>query len=358
MNKIISFPHLGYYSVVFEYFLSKATKCKVIVPPPTTKKTIGLGSKYSPSFVCVPFKYNLGNYIEALSDGATVLIQGGGGCRYGYYAELQEAILKDLGYDFEFYNLLKDNHISLILGYRFCKKMNKRTNPLICLYYLINSLLMLIFIDKIERYIRLNMGFERNKGEFERLEKEYFDSFKGNGIIKNVFLYYKYKKLFKNIEIDKPQDACRVMLLGELYSLIDSNASLGIERKLIKMGTEIHRETDLTYLLITKRFKMGKMLRKARKYNKYNLGADASGSVFFSMEKGKEEFDGIIHLKSFGCMPEISAMSILPHIAEDYNIPILYFSFDDQDNEVGIQTRLEAFYDMMEQKKQMKRELS
>ena len=45
------------------------------------------------------------------------------------------------------------------------------------IYYLINSLFMIIFIDKIERYIRLNMGFEETKGEFERLEKEYFDSF-------------------------------------------------------------------------------------------------------------------------------------------------------------------------------------
>ena len=66
MNRIISFPHLGNYYIAFEYFLSNATKCKVIVPPDTTKKTIELGAKYSPDFVCVPFKYNLGNYIEAL----------------------------------------------------------------------------------------------------------------------------------------------------------------------------------------------------------------------------------------------------------------------------------------------------
>ena len=36
---------------------------------------------------------------------------------------------------------------------------------------------MIVFIDKIERYIRLNMGFEEANGEFERLEKEYFDGF-------------------------------------------------------------------------------------------------------------------------------------------------------------------------------------
>ena len=95
MDRVISFPHLGNYYIVFDYFIRKATKCKVIVPPATTKRTIEIGSKYAPSFVCVPFKYNLGNYIEALEKGANTLVQGGGGCRYGYYGELEEKILNN-----------------------------------------------------------------------------------------------------------------------------------------------------------------------------------------------------------------------------------------------------------------------
>lgn len=351
MDKIISFPHLGYYYIVFEYFLSNVTKCKVIVPPNTSRRTIELGSKYSPDFVCVPFKYNLGNYIEALDKGANVLIQGGGGCRYGYYAELEEKILRDLGYDFEFYNLLEDNHISLIKGYKFCKKMNKKTNIFKCLYYLINSLFMIIFMDRIEKYIRINMGFEVNKGEFEKLEKEYLGSFKNNGIIKNIVLYNKYKKKLKEVLINK-ENNLKVLIVGELYSLIDSNASCYVERKLMKMGVEVHRDTDLTYLLITKRFKLGNMIRKGKKYIKYHLGADASGSVVKSMKAKDENFDGIIHLKSFGCTPEISAMSILPKISEDYDIPIMYLSFDAEDNEVGVDTRIEAFYDMIKRRKE------
>ena len=44
-------------------------------------------------------------------------------------------------------------------------------------------------------------------------------------------------------------------------------------------------------------------------------------------------------------------MSILSKVSEDYSIPIIYFSFDSQDSEVGIETRLEAFYDMIIAKK-------
>lgn len=352
MDKIISFPHLGYYYVVFEYFLKNVTKCKVVVPPFSTKRTIELGARYSPDFVCVPFKYNLGNYIEALELGANVLIQAGGGCRYGYYAELEEKILKDLGYNFEFYNMIEDDHISLRRGYKFCKIMNKKTNPFKCLYYLINSLFMIVFIDKIQKYIRLNMGFEVNKGEFESLEKEYFNSFRNNGILKNIILYFRYKNKFKNIRLNKSDNRLKVYLLGELYSLIDSKASCNVERKLIKMGIEVYRDTDLTYLLITKRFKLFNMIRRGKKYIKYHLGADASGTVVKSMESAINGFDGVIHMKSFGCTPEISAMSILPNISEEYGMPIMYFSFDFEDNEMQIDTRLEAFYDMIKNKKE------
>ena len=351
MDKIISFPHLGNYHVAFNYFLTNACKCKVIVPPVSTKRTIELGSRYSPDFVCVPFKYNLGNYIEALEMGANVLIQAGGGCRYGYYAELEEQILRDLGYEFEFYNFISDDHVSLVKTYKFVKKMNKKTNVFKCLYYLVNTLLMIIFIDKIEKYIRLNMGFEVNKGEFENLEKEYLDSFNNNGIFKNIILYRKYKKKFKNILINKGDNYLKVMLLGELYSLIDSTASYNTERKLIKMGIEVYRDTDLTYLLITKRFKLRNMIRRGKKYIKYHLGADASGTVVKSIDASLNMFDGILHMKSFGCTPEISAMSILPRISGEYNIPIMYLSFDAEDNEAQLDTRIEAFFDMIKRRK-------
>lgn len=345
MDRIVSFPHLGNYYIVFNYFLTKALKCKVIVPPDSSRRTIELGSKYAPGSVCVPFKYNLGNYIEALEMGANTLIQGGGGCRYGYYGELQEKILRDLGYDFEFYNLISDNHISLRKGYRFCKKVNRKCNVFSLLYYLINSLFMIIFIDKIGKYIRLNMGFEVNNGDFERLEKEYLDSIKSGGIVRNIFLYYKYRKRFRNIKINKPKDCLRVCIIGELFSLIDSPTSFNIEKNLIKMGVEAYRYTDLTYLLITKRFILGRMIKRGKGYIKYHLGADGTASVARGLDACK--MDGILHLKSFGCTPEISAMSILPKISNEYKIPILYFSFDEEDNEVGIDTRLEAFLDMI-----------
>ena len=47
-------------------------------------------------------------------------------------------------------------------------------------------------------------------------------------------------------------------------------------------------------------------------------------------------------------------MSILEKISNDYEIPIIYFSFDSQNSDVAIETRIEAFYDMLLEKKKKK----
>jgi len=192
MNKI-SFPHIGSYYVVFKYLISKSTKQEVLVPPKITKKTIELGSKYSPDFVCVPFKYNLGNYIEALEQGANILLQAGGGCRYGYYGELQEKILKDLGYKFEFINFMENNHVSFKKIYIFAKKQNKKLNIIKFKYYIFNTLLLILIIDKYEKHMRKNMGFELVKNSFKETHKNLLNELNSNlSLIKILKINKKY----------------------------------------------------------------------------------------------------------------------------------------------------------------------
>lgn len=62
----------------------------------------------------------------------------------------------------------------------------------------------------------------------------------------------------------------------------------------------------------------------------------------------KENYDGIIHIKSSFCTPEIGAMPIINKICSKYSMPVLFMSFDTMTSEVGVNTRLEAFIDMLE----------
>ena len=356
MKEIISFPHLGNYYIPISYLIKKTTKKKVLIPPKITKKTIELGSRYSPDYVCVPFKYNLGNYIESLEEGATILLQGGGGCRYGYYAELQEQILKDLNYDFIFVNMIKNNHISILNIYKFAKKLNKKLNIFTFLYYLLNTALIITTMDKLGKYTRENMGFETKKNSFLNTEKEFLSELNSDKIttFKLLKIYRKYKKKFKNIEVIKPDDCIKIGIVGELYSIMEPYCNNSIEYEIAKKGIEVHRFTTLSYLLFKKKHNIKKLLKKGKKYIKYHLGADSTESIVLSQILAQKQYDGIIHIKSFGCTPEINAMQILERISSDYNIPIIYFSFDSEDNRVAMETRLEAFNDMLKEKKQKK----
>lgn len=356
MNKIISFPHIGDYYIPIKYVMKKITHCEIIVPPKNSKKTIETGSKYSPDDICMPFKYNLGNYIDALESGANILIQAGGGCRYGYYAELQEQILKDLGYNFTFINLIQNNNISLTKLYKTAKKLNPKLNIFKYIYYVIQGILMIITMDKLDKFIRENMGAEQTKGSFELTEKKYKNELSKDklGIIKILKLYHKYKKIYKEIPL-KEEDRLEILLIGELYSLMDFEASNNLERNLAKEGIKVIRYTNLTYLMLIKRFMRRILLFKGRKYIKYTLGADGTESIVHAIDHCKKGIDGILHIKSFSCVPEINAMPTLSKISEDYETPILYLSFDGENNIANIDTKIEAFKDMLKSKKNKKK---
>ena len=123
-----------------------------------------------------------------------------------------------------------------------------------------------------------------------------------------------------------------------------------LEKDLIANKIEIKRFTTATYLLMKK----NKIMKKAFKQNKeikYQLGADAADNVMNTKWLCQHNFDGIIHLKSAFCTPEIGVMPIISKIAEKEDVPVLFLTFDANTSEIGVKTRLEAFYDMLEMRK-------
>ena len=105
----IGIPHCGNAYIIAEALVQKLGngENELIVPPPTSHRTLDLGVKYSPVEACLPFKLTLGNLIEACELGADTLIhaRGTGVCRLGYYVKEQEQIIRDLGYNAHFLTL-------------------------------------------------------------------------------------------------------------------------------------------------------------------------------------------------------------------------------------------------------------
>lgn len=351
MDKVISFPKLDNYDIPAYYVLSHISKLKIIKPPTITNKTIEKGAKNSPDFVCTPFKYTLGTLIETIEEGANTLIQFGGGCRYGYYAELQEKVIQDLGYDVTLDSLIIGGKTDAKRIYRLLKKYDPHINIFKTIYYSLIGLKMTVYMDKVDEYIRSNIGFEIEEGSFIKVKEEMLKSFsKTKGLIQLHRLYRQYYKKIKKIPIDKPKDCLKIGLIGELYTLMEPTSNYFIEKDLAKHHIEIKRYTNVSYLLLKKRKQVKKYLKKLKNI-KYRMGADAVDNIYHTQELCDKGYDGIIHIKSSFCTPEISSMPLINKIAQENNVPILFFSFDTNTSAVGIKTRLEAFYDMLEMRK-------
>jgi predicted nucleotide-binding protein (sugar kinase/HSP70/actin superfamily) len=338
---------MGNYDVPAKYLLGNILNAEIIDVPKITNKTVELGTRYSPDFICSPFKYTLGSLIEGLDMGANILVQYGGGCRYGYYSELQKQILKDLGYKFAMINLITAGKTDIKRIYKELKKVNK-INVFKSIYIAINTVLMVKFMDKIDDYIRKNAGFEIEKNSFKNMKESYLKKLsKTKGIFNTIRIYKKYTKLFKNIKINKPENPIKIGIIGELYTIMEPFSNYNLEDKLINSGVEITRFTNVDYLLFKKKKYISKKLKKSE-YIKNKMGADAADNICRTELMCKENFDGIIHIKSSFCTPEIGAMPIINKICLKYSMPVLFMSFDTMTSEVGVNTRLEAFIDMLE----------
>ncbi len=349
----VSFPHMGNYTVPI-VTLASMLDCEIMPPPKMTRRTLELGARYSPEFVCIPFKYNLGNYIEALDQGANLLFQAGGGCRFGYYGEVQEAILQDLGYEFEM--VLLAGGFGVLEHYNKFKSRNPRLNMVRAIRHYRLAFRQTRALDRIEDFARRNAGFEVEEGAFDSA----FDRFVGElaetrSIADVERVEAAYTEELRSIPVERPEGLLRVGIVGELYVLMEPFSNFFIERELARRGVEVHRYVNVSNMVDHGGRNKNRHLREiigiADPYLRYHIGADGTESVATTNRLRQEGFDGVLHLKPFGCMPEVNAMSALQRLSREHTFPVLFISFDSQTSETGLATRLDAFCDMLRMRK-------
>ena len=353
MSKVkIGFPQVGNYSIPARFLFSKILDCDIVIAPSITQKTIELGVKYSPEFVCTPFKYTLGTMLEVIDMGADCVVQLGGGCRYGYYHELQRVIIKDLGYDVKYINLVTAGSADVKKICKDLKSIDPSFSKFKGLYYLVIAIKMVKYMDLVDDYIRKNVGFEVVKGTMERYNSLMLDEFLGvNNLFQLKKIYKKYFQLIKGVKLNVPNDVVRIGVIGELYTVMEPFSNYFLEKSLAGFGMSVTRFTNATYLLFKKGKYVRHNIRKYSRYVKYKMGADATDNIMRTVDLCRDGYDGIIHIKSSFCTPEIGAMSIINKICHEYDVPVMFFSFDANTSRVGLQTRLEAFNDMIEMRK-------
>ncbi len=131
----------------------------------------------------------------------------------------------------------------------------------------------------------------------------------------------------------------RVALLGYPYAIYDPFISAGVYEKLNKLGVEV-----VTYEQIP--------LRAMRRYAKVlpqNFFWYYSNQVCWAglYLLDQKNIDGIIHVTAFGCGPDSMVDKTLELEAKAAAVPFLSLTIDEHTGEGGVQTRLEAFVDML-----------
>lgn len=350
---LVSFPHMGRYAPAFQA-LVEGCGGRALVPPPTTRRTIELGSRHAPEFVCLPFKINLGNYIEALELGAEVLLQAGraGACRYGFYSEVQEQILRDLGFRFRM--------IHLFAGGRQFNYMHalRRIAPGVTYGRALRAgWLMLDKMRAVESWegaAREQRFREARPGAADRLL---------NGAVaaladcrtRNAVRRLRAHTAagFAALEQRPADNPVTIGIVGELFLVMDPRANLDVESKLGRLGARVIRPMCATGLIrdAVVPFAGRRVARHGRDFSRNELGAHANDSIGHAVAFARERLDGVVHLYPFTCMPEVSARSILSSVSRRHRIPVLSLSFSEQTGEAGLDTRIEAFVDMLERRR-------
>ena len=349
---IISFPHMGDYHVPIGILLQRLfPEAKVIPSPPITRETATIGQRYSPDFICEPFKYNVGNFIQALDLGANVLFQTGMGCRFGYYGELQEQILRDLGYEFQFLCLSRSRARPGSV-YNSLRKHGSPRSASQMAHAILLAVVGIKAMDKLSGLVRESIGITNNPKEMQGQYNKFLQELKNaNNVLKIHSLMHTYEKKIRSMSM--PQEhirkPLRVGIIGDLYTVMEPYSNFDLERKLAARGIAISRKMSVSFLLHNEG--ENSRLRKTHGYLRHSVGANGLDSVGQSIQYAKLGYDGVIHAKSFGCTPELNAIPALMRISRDFGIPILHLSFDTHSSETGFDTRLEAFIDMMEMRR-------
>ncbi len=355
----ISFPYME--SPVVYYKIFELLGHDVVKPPRPTQKTFSLGVKYAPEFACFPLKVTLGNMIELEEMGVDKIITSGGygPCRAGYYGPVQQKILDDIGFDIDIvvFEQVRGDWKDFLENVRLLKKNTNIFNLIRSVYI---GYRLAHSMDRILKLLHKRRAHALDKRAMSELWDEIQNKYLEVESVRDVSRVEKWAR--QQIEDQKKaipaeQDKLRVGIVGEIYVVMEGSTNNFIEELLNEMGVEVERSHYLSeyidsHMVPWKQKEYEHILEKGERYIKHVIGGHAKRSIGHIIDYKQRGFDGVVHLKPFGCLPEVVSQSMMDRISEDLDIPILSLSIDEQTAKAHMKTRLEAFMDLIKQKKE------
>jgi len=360
----VGFPRLGSFGVFLEPAL-RTLGLELVVAPPSSQRTLDLGLKHNPEMICVPCKLLFGNYVQALEQGcqALVMLGGPGTCRLGYSARLQETWLRQMGFDFQAYTI-DLYHLSRD-AIRFLRNVSGA--PWGELIETVRFALALIeLVDEIEkaalrlRPLEWKQKDARRQSNVDRLRDESLacvEALPDRAAVAKARDHLRHR--FEALPLDDGRTPLRVGVVGDLYTMLESFFNMDLERELGRLGIHVERSFWLSDSLgnmlqqrLLHRGQNIQRIRAAEPYLSRDIGGFARSTVGNAALFAQDRVDGVIHLAPFGCTPEVMAHNALLTWQRECQVPILSLSFDEHTGRAGFLTRLEAFADILERRRE------
>jgi predicted nucleotide-binding protein (sugar kinase/HSP70/actin superfamily) len=359
----VTFPHMGNTYIAIKVLLEELG-VDVVTPPKCTRKTINLGSSYSPEQMCMPFKINLGNLLESIQLGAdTVVMLGSSGiCRFGLYNSLQKDILHDLGYEIEMICFEPLGNFQEVKDFLFKLSIVAGTKNYLKVFSAFKKGLEILFsLDELDKLINIVRAREKIKGQTNRIVVEHEEKISQvSGYKDTLQIINRTKEKLNKVKIAADSNPLKIGIVGEIYTIVEPFINMNLERTLGNLGVEVHKsmtagefiKEKMDFLPLIKSNK-AEVHKAAGPYLAKEIGGHTVQTIGNTVKYSQKNFDGVIHLLPLSCMPEIVAMSILPTVAREKNIPVLTLVLDELSGEGGYLTRVEAFVDSLYQRKAM-----
>ncbi|WP_163191746.1 acyl-CoA dehydratase activase-related protein [Clostridium thermarum] len=133
----------------------------------------------------------------------------------------------------------------------------------------------------------------------------------------------------------------KVALMGHTYNVYDNYVNMNIKKKLNKLGIGVITEERVNKETIERKIK--------NLYKKpfWSFAKNSYGASVSLYEEGL--VDGIIYISSFACGIDSIVIELIKEHIGDF--PFMVLKIDEHTGEAGIDTRIEAFSDMLERRK-------
>lgn len=356
----ITFPLMGDIHIFARLFFQEIG-IAIVPASPNSVKVLERGSLHSPDEICLPFKLMIANLMEAYEKGADIVIMPAtmGPCRLGEYGELFKSVLDKKGYSFQWILLDSIEAITKkeLLGRLKAIVADSNKSKAEILKALRQTYQIIKKLEALEAKSRIQCGYEVQRGSCKNIIKACKKELeKAPSLKAAIKIIKKSGHEMNKVAMDKDKKPLKILLTGEIYSLIEPFANHYMEETLMDMGICFEkritigwwiRRTILNPLSIRDRF------QPKNDYLSHEVGGYAKDTVSEGFLCYKGRYDGVIQILPVGCMPEIVAKAVLSNMSKDLKIRVLTIIFDEMAGEAGYITRIEAFVDMLQRKKRI-----